>query len=204
MPQKQGNQRMTKAQLDAWMEQEQQRQQEQQKQPQQTKQEENDAFLLRKAKSRALYILEASDKTEKQLREKLDKNYPPHITEQAVAFVKDLHYIDDLRYAKRYIESRSRVKSKRVICMELQAKGISREILEELGDVFSEETQEELVLQLARQQCRKRKLDITNASREELQKVYQFLLRRGFSYQEAQKAVSTLRDAADVGEMELF
>lgn len=204
-PQNRQEQRMISGkQLTEWIEQEQQNRQGQSVQSPQTREEEDDAALLRRAKSRALYILEASDKTEKQLREKLDRNYPPHITEQVVAYAKSLHYIDDLRYAKRYVESRGGEKSRRAICMELQAKGISGEILEEVRDLFSEEAQEALALRLAGQQFRKRKLDAVDAPEEEVRKVCQFLLRRGFSYREARKAICSLRDAAGVGETAFF
>ena len=45
--------------------------------------------LLKKAKLRAMYLLNICDRTEAELREKLKKNeYPREIIEQAIQYVK--------------------------------------------------------------------------------------------------------------------
>lgn len=156
----------------------------------------SDDQLLRRARSRALYLLEASDKTEKQLREKLATNYPPEIVDQVIDFVKARHYLDDARFARNYVEMRDRTKSRRVICMELKEKGVSREIVDALDDCFSQDTQQALADRLAGQWLRKKRLDPETAPRGELQKLYRYLLGKGFSYEEAQTAVAHLREAA--------
>lgn len=154
----------------------------------------SDDPLLRKAKSRALYLLEASDKTEKQLREKLRKHYPSEIVDQVIDYVKARHYLDDARFARNYIEMRGRTRSRRVICMELKEKGVSREIVDALADCFSQETQQALADRLAKQWLDKKHPDPASVQRGELQKLYRYLLGKGFSYEEAQIAVSHLQD----------
>ena len=58
----------------------------------------------KRAKKRALFLLERMDRTESQLCEKLRQNgYPEECVAAAVEYVKQYHYIDDLRYAKQYI-----------------------------------------------------------------------------------------------------
>ena len=58
----------------------------------------------KRAKKRALHLLEKMDRTEKNLKDKLLQNgYPNKLAEEAVAYVKSYHYVDDLRYAKNYI-----------------------------------------------------------------------------------------------------
>ena len=55
----------------------------------------------KRAKKRALFLLERMDRTELQLCEKLRQNgYPEECVAAAVEYVKQYHYIDDLRYAK--------------------------------------------------------------------------------------------------------
>lgn len=146
--------------------------------------------VLRKAKSRALYLLGDMPRTEKQLRDKLEKTgYPLEVIEKVIAYVKEYHYIDDLQYARDYIVSKSRLKSKRMVLMELKRKGIAREILQETEDCFPKEAQEELLEQL----IAKKKMDLKTASREEIHKLHQHLLRKGFSYEEIRSVIERVR-----------
>ena len=70
---------------------------------------------LNRAKRRALHILERSDRTEQELRDKLAKNYLPEVVDAAVEYVKSYHYIDDHRYAVNYLNSRGKVRSSRQV-----------------------------------------------------------------------------------------
>ena len=64
--------------------------------------------LAKRAKHRALYLLERADRTEQELRSKLEKTYEPEIVEEAIAYVRQYHYIDDKRYAVNYLGSRGK------------------------------------------------------------------------------------------------
>ncbi len=55
---------------------------------------------------------------------------PKEIEDIAIEYVRSFHYIDDVRYAGYYIESRSQTKSKRQIVQDLKAKGVSSEDIE--------------------------------------------------------------------------
>ena len=60
---------------------------------------------LTRAKKRALYLLTDQDRTEKQLREKLEKTgYSGQVIEETIEYARSLGYTDALRYAVRYIE----------------------------------------------------------------------------------------------------
>ena len=60
--------------------------------------------LSKRAKKRCLNLLEKKNYTEYKLREKLKEGlYPSEIEEEAIAYVKSFHYIDDYRYACDYI-----------------------------------------------------------------------------------------------------
>ena len=74
---------------------------------------------IRRAKLRALHLLTAMDRTEAQLREKLQASYNEEVVEAAVEYVKSFGYLDDERYVKVYIESKSRTKSRKQIEQEL-------------------------------------------------------------------------------------
>lgn len=85
-------------------------------------------ILPKRARLRAMHLLEKMDRSEAQLREKLRQSYyPDFIIENAVSYVKSYHYLDDLRYARSYLELHSAAKSCRLMEQELYAKGISKE-----------------------------------------------------------------------------
>ena len=131
----------------------------------------------RKAKHRALYLLERCDRTEQELRTKLSQNYEPEVVEEAIAYVKQFHYIDDKRYAVNYLTSRGRVKSRRQVEQELlYKKGISREVLEEVRQEAEPQDEREMI----RRWMDKKQIIPQTATQEELRRFYLFLMRRGF------------------------
>lgn len=131
-----------------------------------------------KAKARALAILERCDRSEHELREKLARNYEPEAVEEAVQYVKSFHYLDDQRYARNYLSYRGQGKSRRQVEQELlYKKGISREVLEAaLPEADPGEEGEKI-----RRWLEKKQFDPETAAPEEQRRMYQFLLRRGFS-----------------------
>ncbi|MCI8597884.1 MAG: regulatory protein RecX [Lachnospiraceae bacterium] len=132
---------------------------------------------IKRAKHRALYLLERCDRTEQELRTKLSRNYEPEIVEEAIRYVKQYDYINDKRYALNYLKSRGQVKSRRQVEQELlYKKGISRDILEEA----SQEAQPQDERLLIRRWMEKKKICPQVATQEELRKFYLFLMRRGF------------------------
>lgn len=139
--------------------------------------------LLKRGKARALHLLQSMERTEGQLRSKLrEGGYPEEVIEQVLEYVKGYHYVDDTRYAAAYLNSRSKTKSIRQIQMELQAKGISKELIKSILEE-QDEVDESVAI---RRWIQKKKIDVNNASREQLQKFYQFLLRKGFKYEDIQ------------------
>lgn len=130
-----------------------------------------------RAKKRAMHLLERMDRTESQLSEKLRQNgYPDICIEEALAYVKSYHYIDDTRYAENYVRFHQQKKSRQRLKMDLYAKGIDKAIIEDvLEKTFSSDEQEKI-----RQLLEKRHFDYGRSDRKEQQKIYQFLMRRGF------------------------
>lgn len=139
---------------------------------------------LKRAKHRALYLLERCDRTEQELRTRLKRNYESEIVEEAIRYVKQYGYIDDKRYAINYLKSRCQIKSRRQVEQELlYKKGISREIVEEACQEM--EPQEECLL--IRRWMEKKHFSPETATQEEQRKFYQFLMRRGFQSEEVLK-----------------
>lgn len=92
-----------------------------------------DTVLKPRARERVLRALQVSDKTELELENLLKRDgYPAEVTADVVAMVKRYHYIDDQAYGERYVEDKSRKKSRKQLIFDMQKKGFSRELIDEL------------------------------------------------------------------------
>lgn len=80
----------------------------------------------------ALSLLEYADRTEQELRQKLqDRGYSQEEIDEAVSFLMEYGYVNDAAYAERYIRSRASCKSRRILRMELEKKGVAREVIDQ-------------------------------------------------------------------------
>lgn len=134
----------------------------------------------KRARLRCMHLLERRDYTEKQLRDKLvmgKTEYPPEVIDDAIAYVKSYHYVDDARYACRYVECMKERKSRRQIEQELYRRGVAREFVEAAFEQTEEVSEETLI----REWLEKRHFDAESADRKEKQRMYAFLARKGFS-----------------------
>lgn len=133
---------------------------------------------LRRAKLKALRLLERMDRTEAQLRQKLlDAEFEPEIVEQAMAYVKSFGYLDDERYVRNYIEFRQAQKSRRQLEQELQyRKGVSPELIRKVYEELDPVDEKELI----RRQLEKKHYNAREADEKQRQKVMASLVRKGF------------------------
>ena len=68
----------------------------------------------KRAKLRALHLLNDMGRTEMQLRQKLEKDgYTEDVVEEAVSYVKSFGYINDENYARIFIDSKKNKKSRK-------------------------------------------------------------------------------------------
>ncbi len=144
-------------------------------------------LLPKRAKLCAMHFLQSSDRTEHQLRRKLvSLFYPEGIVDEAVAYVKRFHYIDDVRYAVNYMEYRRDSKSMRQMEQELYQKGISRESFLEAAQQIDVPDEEEQI----RKWLVKKNYSGTSADRKEKERMYRFLLRKGYGASRIQRVLS--------------
>lgn len=145
------------------------------------------AVLAKRAKLRCLNLLKLADKTEYQLRRKLEQGeYPEQVIEEAIAYVKGYHYVDDLRYAKNYIESKKESRSSRQLEYDLLSRGVPRELVRQ---ALEETEPADAAAQILRW-AEKKHFDPETADRMETQKFYQFLQRKGFLFIDIKKALT--------------
>ena len=125
------------------------------------------------------------------LRTKLQQGfYPTEIIEQAIAYVAGFHYIDDLRYAVDYITYHEDSRSRRRIEQDLQGKGIPAATMEEAWQVWREKGGEQDEQSMIRELLHKKHYDPeAETDWKERQKIYAFLVRKGFSAEAIRKAI---------------
>ncbi|MGN0399449.1 MAG: regulatory protein RecX [Blautia sp.] len=141
-------------------------------------QELTEKVLKKRAILRAMHILERSDKTKAELERKLiQSEYPRAAVEAALAYVESFGYINDKRYAQRYIESGKEKKGKARLKLELARKGISDSVIEEA----LEETEFEDARSVIREMMKKRRKGNCLFDEKEKRRLYGFFQRKGFS-----------------------
>ena len=142
----------------------------------------DDKELFRKAKESALSYLGYRARTRKEIALKL-ADYPNEVVNDVLTMLEEYNYIDDLAFAKNYVESRVRNKGygKFRLNRELREKGVEAVIIE---TVLSELDFDEVV-----EATRKLQHKASGALTEKDKKRYSdYLLRQGFGYDVIEQA----------------
>lgn len=138
-----------------------------------------------RAKSRGMWFLEKADYSEKTLYEKIVAGGISHTAAaRAVARIKELGLIDDQKFASRLASRMSDANvSKREAYVKLMNKGIPKEVIKETLDntEFDEGEQIKAVID--------KKYRAKMDTKENTQKVYAALIRKGFSYSAVSEAI---------------
>ena len=143
--------------------------------------------LLKRAKLRALHLLSDMDRTENALREKLRLGlYPQEIIDAAVEYVRSFGYLNDARYAENFVRSRQGMKSRREIRAQLLQKGVPSELIEDAFEACGEEGGEADAI---RRLLEKKRFDPVCADEREIQRLYGYLARKGFSYETVRQVI---------------
>ena len=147
-------------------------------------------ILLKRARDRALYLLQSQGRTQAEMIKKLkDDGYPQSVTERVLSFLQEYHFIDDNAYPENYIHVNKGRQSKRQITYELQQKGVDRDQIRQMleeNPVDEEETVRALL--------KKKTGGRIPEDKKEIQKLAAFLGRKGFSFEVISRV---LRDVAD-------
>lgn len=146
--------------------------------------------LGKRAKKRAMYLLEQMDRTESQLRDKLMQNgYPQECVDDAIDYVKSFHYLDDYRYACTFIRYSKEKHSKGQLTMKLMQKGLSRELISDaLEEEYDSDEFEQILAILEKKHYEK-----SDSASKEFQRMYGYLARRGFKSGDILKAMNNIQ-----------
>lgn len=136
-------------------------------------------FLTKRAKERVVNLLKDQDRTEQELRRKLRASwYPEPCIDSVISWARDLHYVDDERYARYYLESHSDRRSRRRLIFDLMNRGIPKEVTERL--LLEAPADEEAAVE---KELRKKRYDPETADDDTKRKLAAYLSRKGYGWE---------------------
>lgn len=136
-------------------------------------------YLKKKTLSRTIRV---KNKKTGEYQTKLKEGFDASLVEPVLARLIERGYVDDERFARLWIENRSVRKgvSQKKLRLELQAKGVAQDIIENCLSEGVRNEQEELAKVIARKAKKY----------PDEQKLIQYLLRQGFNYSDILDALS--------------
>lgn len=141
-----------------------------------------------KCLDKAYNYLSYRPRSEKEMREKLQEKYSPEISQKVIERLQEYNLINDFEFAKSWIASRQKGKGKRALEMELNKKGISKDIRAELLSKIEQTDEYGAALALVRAKSKYRELNRVEAYK----KVAPFLSRRGYCYDTVRRVIDEL------------
>lgn len=144
--------------------------------------------ILSKAKDKAFHFIGYKARTEKEIRLKLSQEFNNEVVENVVSLLKRYNYINDSEFTVKYINDRVNISNygKRRIKMELSNKGIASDIIAEAFSSF-EFDEETVITKLIEKKLK----NSTAIDFKKKQKLFNFLVNRGFDFEEIKKVLDT-------------
>lgn len=142
---------------------------------------------LRRARERALYLMESRDHSYRELFDKLEKNYSEDICFEVCNRLAEIGVINDRRYAEKLCRQLFEVKKlgRYRVKQEMRLRGLGAEIIEEAMENFSEEDEPFERLEKLVEQKYERYL----TDRKGVEKVKNALARKGYSFGEIKEVL---------------
>lgn len=142
----------------------------------------------KKAFDDACRMLSVRPKSQMELVKKLKLKYDAGVIDEVIRKLQEYGYIDDTEFSKLWIEERKRLKpaGKKKIAQELRAKGIDKQVVDEAIERFIPDDLDAAVT------IAQKKISRAGGFPEgsqELQKLYRYLLYRGFDYDTIRQAL---------------
>lgn len=150
-----------------------------------------------KCKGAALRIIEKTIKTESEIKKKLLlKGYDDETINRTIDFLKEYNFLNDESYATMYVRDKSKGQGKNKIKYDLIKKGLDEDtILEAIAKIDSD-NEENIAYEMALKKyntIKKRETDSYKLS----QKLYRFLLSKGYGYDIASRVIKSITNPSD-------
>lgn len=158
--------------------------------------------LYEKTLARAFRLLAAKPRTVAELRERLREKARAEdaVTDRVIKRLEELGYLNDEQYAVSFAASKltARPIGRTRLRRDLQRKKVSSQAAEQaLDEAYAERSEEELI---ARAITKRVRLKGKPQSREETKKLFDHLLRLGFSFDLVRQKIKELGRADDIEE----
>lgn len=157
---------------------------------------------VNKAVDRAINLLSRRPRSTEEIRRRLKKaSVEDDVIELAIERLEQLGYLDDVAFARFWIENRKTFKPRgsRALQYELRNKGVAEPIIRELVDDMVDEND------AAYRAARKRVNRFRGSQKQDFKKkIGSFLQRRGFGYGVASRTIQTLIDELEADDPNFF
>ena len=149
-----------------------------------------------KARDKAIKYLGLSLRTERDVRQRLEReDYPEGIIDDVIALLMRYGYIDDEKFTKAFILSRTKQNiGRNRIFQELMQKGIKRDIIFECFEDGLEKTDE---IKRALEAIRKKMKGFLPEDQREKRRLTDYLARRGFAFEVIKEAYKLYAEGED-------
>lgn len=137
---------------------------------------------IAKAFSKALHFLSFQMRSEYEVKKKLlDLQFGEAVVLEALRKLEKLGFLNDETYSKALLETKKKTAKKgpRAIQQDLRKKGIDKSLQEQVLNLYTNEEQMEIAMQLAEKEVR---AGAKKTPAQIKQKVQDLLLRKGYSY----------------------
>jgi len=149
-----------------------------------------------KAKNKALNILSKASQSEKQIRQKLSKDFEEHTIYRVIEFLQKYKFVDDEDLATRIINTNVNLNKygKNKIKQNLYNKGIDKIIIEQAMDEIDSDKEFENAFYLGKKRYDRLK---NEDPRKAYQKIGNHLAYKGFNYDIIKKVLNRLFNDID-------
>lgn len=145
-------------------------------------------YIYSRAKSRAFRLLQRKDMTKVEMIQKLkDTGYNKHVIDTILSFLEEYNFINDREYVRKYFEYNKTKKSVKKISIELNRKGINKELVTEYIDKI-EVCEENVAYDLLYRRYGK----IDNIDDKIKNRMTGYLMRKGYNYSIVNKVIRQL------------
>ena len=149
-----------------------------------------------KAKNKALNILSKASQSEKQIRQKLSKDFEEHTIDRVIEFLQKYKFVDDEDLATRIVNTNVNLNKygKNKIKQNLYNKGIDKSIIEQAMNEIDSDKEFENALYLGKKRYDRLK---NEDPRKAYQKIGNHLAYKGFNYDIIKKVLNRLFNDID-------
>lgn len=145
---------------------------------------------IEKAFNRALHYLGFRMRSEYEVKQKLlESGYGEAVILEATVKLRRLGFLNDETFSKALLETQKKTSGQgpRAIQQRLHQKGISKELQEQVLSEYSADEQIDVARKMAEKEARKNR---TESPRQKETRIHNALMRKGYSYDVIQEALS--------------